>query len=193
MLETLKVSLFVWAWLCRARPSCLRLLPHWMRAAALRTFWMAGKSRPMRTAMMAMTTSNSISVKALRTSPRRLLMGSPFRKRRSCYDSYGSSCPLHLNRGEAGGRSFAHVHHRSPEIAVLDGGQGQRWNFSCVGKVELYATGGAGRDQAEFPCFSSPHAHASCRIMLEHGTLCGPASLFRSHYPHFVKNGRTLG
>jgi len=35
-----------------------------MRAAAARTFWTAGKSRPMRMAMMAMTTSNSMSVKA---------------------------------------------------------------------------------------------------------------------------------
>src|SRR5262245_7699120 len=35
-----------------------------MRLAASRTFWTAGKSRPMRTAMMAMTTSSSINVKA---------------------------------------------------------------------------------------------------------------------------------
>ena len=32
--------------------------------AASRTFWTAGSSRPIRIAMMAMTTSNSISVKA---------------------------------------------------------------------------------------------------------------------------------
>ena len=33
------------------------------RAAASRTFWTAGSSRPIRMAMMAITTSNSISVK----------------------------------------------------------------------------------------------------------------------------------
>src|SRR5947209_4620888 len=47
-------------------PSCLRLLVHDMRLAASRTCWMAGRSRPTRTPMIAMTTSNSISVKALR-------------------------------------------------------------------------------------------------------------------------------
>src|SRR5262245_25177058 len=49
-----------------ASPICLRLLEHWMRAAASRTFCTAGSSRPMRTAMMAMTTSSSISVNAER-------------------------------------------------------------------------------------------------------------------------------
>src|SRR5262245_53323556 len=37
-----------------------------MRAAASRTFWTAGSSRPRSTAMMAMTTSSSISVNARR-------------------------------------------------------------------------------------------------------------------------------
>src|SRR5207244_2936931 len=44
-------------------PICLRLLAHLMRAAASRTFWTAGRSRPMRMAMIAITTSSSISVK----------------------------------------------------------------------------------------------------------------------------------
>src|SRR4051794_7953553 len=44
-------------------PSCLRLLEQDMRAAASRTFCTAGSSRPIRMAMMAITTSNSISVK----------------------------------------------------------------------------------------------------------------------------------
>jgi hypothetical protein len=35
-------------------------------AAASRTFWTAGRSRPMRTAMMATTTNSSIKVKASR-------------------------------------------------------------------------------------------------------------------------------
>src|SRR5262249_4548298 len=45
-------------------------LVHWMRAAASRTFWTAGRSRPMSTAMMAMTTSSSIRVNALRPRAR---------------------------------------------------------------------------------------------------------------------------
>src|SRR5262249_30913389 len=46
------------------------------RAAASRTFWTAGRSRPMRTAMMAITTNSSISVKAPRAFERRsLVMG----------------------------------------------------------------------------------------------------------------------
>src|SRR5262245_14158266 len=38
--------------LCTAMMSCLVLLEHCVRAAASRTFWMAGSSNPMRTAMM---------------------------------------------------------------------------------------------------------------------------------------------
>src|SRR5262245_7987313 len=49
--------------LCQARPNCLRLLVQLIRAAASRTFCTAGSSRPIRIAMMAITTSNSISVK----------------------------------------------------------------------------------------------------------------------------------
>src|SRR5687767_8750130 len=47
-----------------ARPTCLRLLAQARRAAASRTFCTAGRSRPIRTAMMAITTKSSISVKA---------------------------------------------------------------------------------------------------------------------------------
>src|SRR4029079_3819545 len=45
-----------------ARLSCLRLFWQAMRAAASRTFWTAGSSRPIRTAMIAITTSSSMSV-----------------------------------------------------------------------------------------------------------------------------------
>ena len=38
---------------------------------------------------------------------------------------------------------------------MLDGGQGQRWNLSCVGKVSRYAKRGAGQDQAEYSFVSS--------------------------------------
>src|SRR5882724_10342818 len=45
-----------------ARPSCFKLLTHWMRLAAERAAWTAGSSRPIRTAMIAMTTRSSMSV-----------------------------------------------------------------------------------------------------------------------------------
>src|SRR5688572_23158614 len=48
---------------CAARPSCLRLLTHCVRAAASRTFCTAGTSSAMRMAMMAITTKSSMSVK----------------------------------------------------------------------------------------------------------------------------------
>src|SRR3954447_1595800 len=46
-----------------ARPSCFRLLVHWARRAASRADCTAGSSREISTAMMAITTSSSISVK----------------------------------------------------------------------------------------------------------------------------------
>src|SRR5713101_6029101 len=49
-----------------ARPSCLMLLEHFMRLAASRIFCTAGSSSPISTAMMAITTSSSISVNAER-------------------------------------------------------------------------------------------------------------------------------
>jgi hypothetical protein len=52
------VSLQLWT----ARASWWRLFPQVLRAAASRTFWTAGRRRPIRMAMMAMTTNNSISV-----------------------------------------------------------------------------------------------------------------------------------
>src|SRR5258705_9523634 len=48
------------------KPHCLKLFEHFMRAAASRTFCTAGSNSPMRMAMMAMTTSSSISVNAER-------------------------------------------------------------------------------------------------------------------------------
>src|SRR5688572_12902539 len=42
--------------------SCLRLFWHWVRLALSRTFWTAGTSRAISTAMMAMTTRSSINV-----------------------------------------------------------------------------------------------------------------------------------
>src|SRR5262245_10468856 len=53
-------------WLWQAMAIWCRLLPHWVRAAASRTFWTAGTSKPIRMAIIAIKTSNSISVKPLR-------------------------------------------------------------------------------------------------------------------------------
>src|SRR5690348_15808958 len=49
-----------------ARPSCLRLFEHDTRLAASRTFCTAGSNMPIKMAMIAITTSNSIRVKAER-------------------------------------------------------------------------------------------------------------------------------
>src|ERR1043166_3507251 len=63
LLDTGKKPWSLWK-LCAASAICLRLFWHFARAAAARTFWTAGSNRPMSIAMIAMTTSNSISVKA---------------------------------------------------------------------------------------------------------------------------------
>src|SRR5262245_3488502 len=65
-----------------AKPSCLRLFWHCARAAASRTFCTAGTSRAIKTAIMAMTTSSSISVKAARLCGFRALMVIPRSLRR---------------------------------------------------------------------------------------------------------------
>src|SRR5947209_3422282 len=61
-----------------ARPSCFRLLTHWVRRAASRAAWTAGRSRAIRTAMMAITTRSSISVKP-RAARVRKLMDAPLK------------------------------------------------------------------------------------------------------------------
>src|SRR5260370_38064875 len=66
-----------------------RLVQHDMRLAAGRIFWTAGSSSPMRMAMMAMTTSSSISVKAWR----RRMVGPPGSSYRSA-ESDGTAVPL---------------------------------------------------------------------------------------------------
>src|SRR5215216_1031075 len=45
-----------------AKPICFRLLAHFIRLAASRTRWTAGRSRPIKTAMIEITTSSSIRV-----------------------------------------------------------------------------------------------------------------------------------
>src|SRR3954447_9619598 len=57
-----------------ASPICLRLLAHLVRAAASRTFCTAGRSRPIRIAMIAMTTNSSIRVNAGRQLDRDVMV-----------------------------------------------------------------------------------------------------------------------
>src|SRR4051794_19105611 len=57
------------------RPNCFKLFVHCERRAASRAAWTAGKSRAIRTAMMAMTTSNSIRVNPRRVRLMSLLHG----------------------------------------------------------------------------------------------------------------------
>ncbi len=49
-----------------ASMSCLSLLTHWVTLAASRTFCTAGNSSAIKIPMMAITTSSSINVKAIR-------------------------------------------------------------------------------------------------------------------------------
>ena len=58
-----------------ARPSCFRLFEHFIRAAASRTFCTAGRSRPIRMAMIAITTRSSMSVKPRARCRKRHNMG----------------------------------------------------------------------------------------------------------------------
>ena len=58
-------SLFIWAYAVQATVSCLRLLRHTMRLPCSRALLIPGNSMAISSAMMAMTTSNSMSVNAL--------------------------------------------------------------------------------------------------------------------------------
>src|SRR5262249_6131822 len=69
--------------MCVALAHWLRLLAVWVRAAASRTFCTAGTSRPMRMAIIAITTSNSISVKPGRPRSLDLDMDTPPQKERN--------------------------------------------------------------------------------------------------------------
>src|SRR5262245_15255213 len=79
-----------------------------MRAAASRIFWTAGKSRPIRIAMMAITTSSSISVKAIR------LRG-----------SVGDILTTHLRQGKDEKRRTAWTTPREKHVGAHRRGNGQ--------------------------------------------------------------------
>jgi hypothetical protein len=71
-LTTWQIGSHSWTlmWLWTARAICLRLLVHCERLAASRAACTAGSSSETRTAIIAMTTSSSISVKAAREGRR---------------------------------------------------------------------------------------------------------------------------
>jgi hypothetical protein len=58
-----KVEFAVW-YPCIAKPICLKLFWHFILAAASRTFCTAGKRRPIKIAIIAITTRSSMRVKA---------------------------------------------------------------------------------------------------------------------------------
>src|SRR4051794_30522178 len=90
--------------LWQASPSCFMWLVHFIRLAASRIFWTAGSKRPIRIAMIAITTSSSISVNADRLERGRD-MAPPERKEERDKDQgpTGADC-RHFNR--IGSRSF---------------------------------------------------------------------------------------
>ena len=53
-----------------AKAICFMLFVHWIRRAASRADWTAGSNSAINTAMMAITTSNSINVNPRRRCPR---------------------------------------------------------------------------------------------------------------------------
>src|SRR5262245_41219070 len=99
--------LYVSLKLLKARPNCLRLFRHWVRAAASRTFCTAGSNSPIRMAMMAITTSSSISVKARdlpRERKRRRIIRPPQQKK-----SKGESFLREIRSGERAGADLLPV------------------------------------------------------------------------------------
>src|SRR5215211_6450816 len=84
-------------------PICLRLFALWIRAAASRTFWTAGRSSPIRIAMIAITTSSSISVNAGRLEKGRM---------------------VHLREMKGGGTRFGSTRARAAGQATARGIQG---------------------------------------------------------------------
>src|SRR5439155_21602551 len=84
-----------------------------MRPAASRTFWTAGNNRPIKMAMMAMTTNSSIRVKA----KRRVMTDAPFHRPAGGRDGAAAVAPGAGARGyslpvEVKAGLFLHPHVR---------------------------------------------------------------------------------
>src|SRR6185436_1734419 len=106
-----------------ARPNCLRLLEHFIRAAASRTFWTAGSSSPIRIAMMAITTSSSIRVNPRERFPRGFIGLPPHclvkgeeRRKRIGRDRFAIPFPIY----EAGYAEEEHGESRVPDASQID-------------------------------------------------------------------------
>src|SRR4051812_49379998 len=80
-----------------------------MRAAASRTFCTAGSSRPMRMAMMAMTTSSSISVKPRLRNRKNMAMERPPEKERRTTFKEGVSDQANPLFGEGSACSLVYL------------------------------------------------------------------------------------
>src|SRR5262249_1835728 len=87
-------------------PICFRLFTHWIRRAASRADWTAGRSKAINRPMIAITTSNSISVNPPPTTVafRGLMRCSPFHRDLESTDTRrmipDASPSLRLARGD---------------------------------------------------------------------------------------------
>src|SRR5207247_1205264 len=98
-----------------------------MRLAASRTFWTAGSKRPMRTAMMAITTSSSISVK-----PERLRGESMIHPPRGTAVNVGLGRPSHADR-----RKTSQPYWLEKQLVIVQPGNDRRKRkarkYNCYG------------------------------------------------------------
>jgi len=74
-------SAWSWAYICQASCSCFKLLLHWMDWAAAFALPRAGRSIAARIARIAMTTSNSMRVKAQGAVGRRFTEGNDTKRK----------------------------------------------------------------------------------------------------------------
>jgi len=100
---------------------CLTLLAQRVRLAASRTFWAAGSSRPMSTAMMAMTTSSSISVNADRRDERLDMTPSPGKNDETEQEATDGAVAPPAGRTRAGGSPGAEFEFASGPITLWQG------------------------------------------------------------------------
>src|SRR5438477_6990961 len=115
---------------------------------------MAGSKRPIKTAMIAMTTSSSISVKARLRGNRRLRIGSPFMRRTKTSDPSRLRQPLHLHRSLTLERSSGE--HRAIRRPGAGRSVGETADLGSV--VCFEPTRRSGREQAKSRLFVAPRA-----------------------------------
>src|SRR5205814_239754 len=142
-----------------------------MRAAASRTFWTAGSSRPMRMAMMAITTSNSISVKArrgARAHVRMRLMGllTVGQKNNKC--GHVHPCPVYgesiepWNHPPTSGRTAGRPRPLRPPRRLRGGPGGWTMRPCILAAVVCGLAGCAGRPILDNPALVRPESAGPC-------------------------------